>query len=248
MAMGQQTTLGLYRSILQNEGILGLWTGNTANLIRVFPSKAIIFSSNDLYTSILRSLAGTPIDKSISVQIDFITGGLAGMTATSKSCDFIESEEREEAAFTHSDKERYSGVTRDGTLSDKEDNFVEISYNSGSVSSRSLNTNKVEPLPSLTYSSESDPIHSLLDDTVLEENIKDNPRNQVMLLLDNQFTGNNLVPIGVDDLKLEYDGTHGQQLQGNTTELKKYFDEDDTIHSHLESDFFIHLKPQLIRI
>jgi len=82
MAMGNQTILGLYRSIIQNEGILGLWTGNTANLIRVFPSKAIVFSSNDLYGSLLKSLVGIPIDKSLSVHYDFIAGGLAGMTAT----------------------------------------------------------------------------------------------------------------------------------------------------------------------
>jgi len=35
--------VGLYRSILRHEGILGLWAGNGANLLRVFPSKAIVF-------------------------------------------------------------------------------------------------------------------------------------------------------------------------------------------------------------
>ena len=86
MAMGQQTVLGLYRSIIQNEGVLGLWTGNTANLIRIFPSKAIVFSSNDLNASVLRSLTGTPIDKPLPVHFDFLAGGIAGMTATVRYC------------------------------------------------------------------------------------------------------------------------------------------------------------------
>ncbi len=29
--------LDLYKSILRNEGVLGLWAGNGANLLRVFP-------------------------------------------------------------------------------------------------------------------------------------------------------------------------------------------------------------------
>ena len=82
LALGQQTVLGLYRSIIQNEGFLGLWTGNTANLVRVFPSKAIIFSTNDLYTSIIRSLAGTVANEPLAVRWDFMAGGMAGMTAT----------------------------------------------------------------------------------------------------------------------------------------------------------------------
>ncbi len=39
----------LYRSIIQNEGVLGLWAGNGANLLRVFPAKAVVFSTNDMF-------------------------------------------------------------------------------------------------------------------------------------------------------------------------------------------------------
>jgi hypothetical protein len=88
MAVGQQTIVGLYRSILQNEGFLGLWTGNTANLVRIFPSKAIVFSSNDLYTNILRSLTNTTMDKPLMVYWNFIAGGMAGMTATVRVIHF----------------------------------------------------------------------------------------------------------------------------------------------------------------
>lgn len=55
--------LNLYRSILRNEGILGLWAGNGANLLRVFPAKAIVFSSNDMYQGIFRKLSKTKGEK-----------------------------------------------------------------------------------------------------------------------------------------------------------------------------------------
>ena len=34
--------LDLYKSIIRNEGIIGLWAGNGANLLRVFPVSAYI--------------------------------------------------------------------------------------------------------------------------------------------------------------------------------------------------------------
>lgn len=79
----------LYRSIIQNEGILGLWAGNGANLLRVFPSKSIVFSSNDLYGKWLGSLYhswyssdGGKKEASLPWSISFLAGGMAGMTAS----------------------------------------------------------------------------------------------------------------------------------------------------------------------
>jgi solute carrier family 25 phosphate transporter 23/24/25/41 len=84
------TTLQLYSSIMRNEGILGLWAGNGANLLRVFPSKSIIFSTNDLYRTKLGTLyhGGSYDDwlssgKYLPWSLSFLCGGLAGMTATS---------------------------------------------------------------------------------------------------------------------------------------------------------------------
>lgn len=71
--------VGLYRSILRHEGILGLWAGNGANLLRVFPSKAIVFSSNDVYTSWLKHITGTETYSSV---LSFCAGGMSGMSAT----------------------------------------------------------------------------------------------------------------------------------------------------------------------
>lgn len=74
-----QTTgiIGIYQRVLRDEGILGLWAGNGVNLIRVMPSKAVVFSSNDVYREVL--LQTQVLDK---VSVSFWAGGLAGMTAT----------------------------------------------------------------------------------------------------------------------------------------------------------------------
>lgn len=65
----------IYRNILQTEGIIGLWAGNGANLMRVFPSKAVVFTSNDIYRNFLRD----HLDRTTA---SFFAGGFAGMTAT----------------------------------------------------------------------------------------------------------------------------------------------------------------------
>ena len=80
----------LSRSIIQNEGILGLWSGNGANLLRVFPSKSIVFSSNDLYGRWLGSLYHTWYSEgennkengALPWSLSFLAGGMAGMTAS----------------------------------------------------------------------------------------------------------------------------------------------------------------------
>ena len=78
----------LYRSIIQNEGILGLWAGNGANLLRVFPSKSIVFASNDFYRSCCGYLywgsAQSYLENSSQLpwSLSFLSGGLAGMSAS----------------------------------------------------------------------------------------------------------------------------------------------------------------------
>lgn len=86
------TPLQLYKSILQNEGILGLWAGNGANLLRVFPAKSIVFSSNDFYRGVAHNLYFGSDDNNTTQQqqrvqqlpwvLSFLSGGLAGMTAS----------------------------------------------------------------------------------------------------------------------------------------------------------------------
>lgn len=82
------TALQVYSSIIRNEGILGLWAGNGANLLRVFPSKSIIFSSNDIYKTKLGALYhGSSLEyddsgRALPWSLSFLSGGMAGMTAT----------------------------------------------------------------------------------------------------------------------------------------------------------------------
>jgi Mitochondrial carrier protein len=86
-----QNMTNIYRSIIRNEGVLGLWAGNGINLLRVFPNKAIIFSTNDIYTRYLQLWYfrhATPTNHSapsadvLPPLYSFIAGGLAGSTAT----------------------------------------------------------------------------------------------------------------------------------------------------------------------
>jgi hypothetical protein len=78
----------LYRNILQKEGILGLWAGNGANLLRVFPAKAVVFSSNDVYKQVLkRTFCGGSSHEpaaasSLPGYLAFCAGGMSGMSAS----------------------------------------------------------------------------------------------------------------------------------------------------------------------
>lgn len=79
---GKQSVVSLYRTIIANEGIIGLWAGNGANLLRVFPAKAVVFSCNDQYRTFFRRITRTPEDQALAGHLNFLAGGMAGMTAT----------------------------------------------------------------------------------------------------------------------------------------------------------------------
>ncbi|KAL9186064.1 hypothetical protein ACHAXT_005302 [Thalassiosira profunda] len=82
------TPFQLYKSILQNEGIVGLWAGNGANLLRVFPAKSIVFASNDFYRSCWGYLywgsneAYAANAGQLPWALSFLSGGMAGMSAS----------------------------------------------------------------------------------------------------------------------------------------------------------------------
>ena len=71
--------LAMTRQIVKKEGVLGLWAGNGANLLRVFPAKAIVFSTNDMYKSMLCRVTGS---NQANGAISFLAGGFAGMSAS----------------------------------------------------------------------------------------------------------------------------------------------------------------------
>ncbi len=82
----QTSVLSLYRNILKNEGVIGLWAGNGANLLRIFPAKAVVFSTNDLYRDVFRKMIAVmkPNEgpQALPGALSFLAGGLAGMTAS----------------------------------------------------------------------------------------------------------------------------------------------------------------------
>ena len=64
------------RTIYRSEGARGLWRGNGANCLRVFPAKAILFAGNDYYKGVLRVVMGQD-----SQAAAFLSGSIAGITA-----------------------------------------------------------------------------------------------------------------------------------------------------------------------
>mmetsp|Transcript_24260 Transcript_24260/g.39343 ORF Transcript_24260/g.39343 Transcript_24260/m.39343 type:complete len:262 (+) Transcript_24260:224-1009(+) len=84
------------RQIIRTEGTLGLWRGNFVNCVRVFPSRGILFSFNDLYKGIIVRywyggefiLEGGKLKRegdkecmSLPIGMSFVSGSTAGMTA-----------------------------------------------------------------------------------------------------------------------------------------------------------------------
>mmetsp|Transcript_59620 Transcript_59620/g.98396 ORF Transcript_59620/g.98396 Transcript_59620/m.98396 type:complete len:296 (+) Transcript_59620:38-925(+) len=67
------TIIGTLRRILQSDGTVGLWRGNFANCVRVFPHKSILFAVNEQLQKKLH------IRSSMS---SFATGAISGLIAT----------------------------------------------------------------------------------------------------------------------------------------------------------------------
>ena len=64
---------------------MGLWAGNGANLLRVFPAKSIVFSSNDFFRATLGWMyhgKDNAQNKPLPWSLSFLAGGMAGMTAS----------------------------------------------------------------------------------------------------------------------------------------------------------------------
>lgn len=117
----------LYRNIIQHEGVLGLWAGNGANLLRVFPAKAVVFSSNDFYKQLLRQLSYTPSDQPLSSGLSFIAGGMSGMTATAVTypLDLARGRITGKLAAARNQKQ-YSGIITTVILTVKDEGFFAL--------------------------------------------------------------------------------------------------------------------------
>jgi len=120
-SQGKQSVISLYRSILANEGVLGLWAGNGANLLRVFPAKAVVFSSNDMYRKLLHGISNTPQDQRLPGYLNFLAGGLAGMTATSMTYPLDLARGRISGKLKVEGNRHYSGIINTVVVTAKEE-------------------------------------------------------------------------------------------------------------------------------
>lgn len=119
--------MSLYRSILKNEGVMGLWAGNGANLLRVFPSKAVVFSSNDMYQGMFRKVAKLPDGEKLAPFYAFFAGGFAGMTATACTypLDFARGRISGKLVRKGASKE-YNGIIRTVLVSVRDEGFFAL--------------------------------------------------------------------------------------------------------------------------
>lgn len=62
------TMTGRLAAVMAQEGFFGLWAGNTANLVRVFPMRGIAFAANDFFGALNDSKA-----------YKFVAGGCSGL-------------------------------------------------------------------------------------------------------------------------------------------------------------------------
>ena len=126
-AKGKQSIMSLYRSIIANEGFLGLWAGNGANLLRVFPAKACVFASNDLYKNLLRKISKKPMDQQLSGPLNFLAGGMAGMTATTVTYPLDLARGRISGKLKiKGDTRHYNGIINTVIVTAKEEGFTAL--------------------------------------------------------------------------------------------------------------------------
>eukprot|EP00808_Paulinella_micropora_P001423 g22806.t1 len=67
-------------SISSHEGLRGFWVGNFTNCMRVFPSKGILFTSNDVLHSWLQQCTGADTQAS-NAAVSVLSGSMAGALA-----------------------------------------------------------------------------------------------------------------------------------------------------------------------
>jgi len=138
----QTSVVSLYRNIIENEGVIGLWAGNGVNLLRIFPAKAVVFSTNDLYQDSFRRLLSALSEdenhnhsnsqnsgaEKLPSALTFLSGGLAGMTASACTypLDFARGRISGKLASRASDgvvKKEYKGIVSTILLTVREEGF-----------------------------------------------------------------------------------------------------------------------------
>lgn len=121
---GSRTIIGLWRDIIRKEGVIGLWAGNGANLVRVFPAKAVVFASNDIYRKMLQNATK---QSQLSSSLCFLAGGMAGMTASALTypLDFARGRISGKLAATKGQKV-YKGLVATLRMTIRDEGFLAI--------------------------------------------------------------------------------------------------------------------------
>ena len=72
-----------FQTVIREEGVRGLWRGNTVNVLRMIPNKGVLHATNDLYKDFARNLAvAVPAVAACGTGMQlFVSGSLAGMTS-----------------------------------------------------------------------------------------------------------------------------------------------------------------------
>jgi hypothetical protein len=124
---GDHGIAALYRNIIEREGIRGLWAGNGANLLRIFPAKAVVFGGNDFYTSLLKRASNTSADVPLNYSLSFLAGGLAGMSAsaTTYPLDFARGRISGKLA-AHGQTKAYGGILQTLLITIQDEGFLAL--------------------------------------------------------------------------------------------------------------------------
>ncbi|KAG7355277.1 mitochondrial carrier protein [Nitzschia inconspicua] len=122
------SVVSLYRAILHNEGVVGLWAGNGANLLRIFPAKAVVFSSNDVFQGMFRRITHTPDHQKLHHTYAFLSGGMAGVCATvvTYPLDFARGRISGKLANTATSKKEYKGILHTVLLTVRDEGFLAL--------------------------------------------------------------------------------------------------------------------------
>eukprot|EP00536_Pseudo-nitzschia_multiseries_P000047 jgi/Psemu1/293882/fgenesh1_pm.2_\ len=122
--MKSASIIDLYKGIIRNEGVIGLWAGNGANLVRIFPAKGVLFSTNDVYQEMFRKVTRKPQSEKLPLFYTFLSGGFAGMTACAFTypLDFAQGRISGKLADRGNRKE-YRGIIRTVVMTIKDEGF-----------------------------------------------------------------------------------------------------------------------------
>jgi len=128
IAVKDQSIIGMCRCIIRREGVIGLWAGNGVNLMRIFPSKGVVFSCNDLFRNQVRYLTKTPKSEKLSGFLSFLAGGLSGMTATIMTypLDFVRGRISGKLSSCKKSTRHYNGMLNTLSITIKEEGFFAI--------------------------------------------------------------------------------------------------------------------------